>query len=105
MNSKNILGLGAFKSPFGIWFFNGVFLKDERNLLVTKALRQMRFKVLEDINMQVFLTYTKEAIENQKLGKGIRPDRTKKETAIHTELQSVLDSDAALNNIFQALTP
>jgi uncharacterized protein YdeI (YjbR/CyaY-like superfamily) len=33
LNSKNVLGLGAFKNHFGIWFFNGVFLKDEKQLL------------------------------------------------------------------------
>ena len=26
INNKNVLGIGAFKSYFGIWFFQGVFL-------------------------------------------------------------------------------
>jgi uncharacterized protein YdeI (YjbR/CyaY-like superfamily) len=30
--NKNIISIGGFKSYFGIWFFNGVFLKDEKNL-------------------------------------------------------------------------
>ena len=34
INNKNVLGLGAFKNHFGIWFFNGVFLKDKHNLLI-----------------------------------------------------------------------
>ena len=111
INNKNVLGLGAFKNHFGIWFFNGVFLKDEHNLLVnaqenkTKALRQMRFESIEDINQQVVLTYIKEAIENQKLGKEIKPDRTKKETIIPTKLQDLLNSNTALNVAFQSLTP
>ena len=25
LNNKNVIGLGAFKHHFGIWFFNGVF--------------------------------------------------------------------------------
>ena len=47
--NKNIIGLGGFKSYFGVWFMNGVFLKDEAKKLVnaqegvTKALRQWRF--------------------------------------------------------------
>lgn len=32
-NNKNVLGIGGFKSYFGIWFYNGVFLKDEKNCL------------------------------------------------------------------------
>jgi len=55
LDGKNIIGLGAFKHHFGIWFFNGVFLKDEQNLLVnaqakTKGLRQMRFESINDID-------------------------------------------------------
>ena len=29
--NKNVVGIGGFKSYFGIWFYNGVFLKDEKN--------------------------------------------------------------------------
>jgi len=74
VNGKNVLGLGAFKKHFGIWFFNGVFMKDEHKLLVnaqenkTKALRQMRFETIEEIDKNLVLLYVKEAIENQKLG-------------------------------------
>jgi uncharacterized protein YdeI (YjbR/CyaY-like superfamily) len=28
LNGKNIVSLGHFKNHFGIWFFQGVFLKD-----------------------------------------------------------------------------
>ena len=74
INGKNVIGLGAFKNHFGIWFFNGVFLKDKHNLLVnaqenkTKALRQMRFESFNQIDKNIVLSYIKEAIENQKLG-------------------------------------
>lgn len=56
LNGKNVLGLGAFKNHFCLWFHNGVFLKDVHNLLVnahankTKAMRQMRFETKSDIN-------------------------------------------------------
>lgn len=74
INGKNVIGLAAFKNHFCIWFFNGVFLKDEKKLLVTaqektKALRQMRFESINDIDEDTVLAYAKEAIENQKLGK------------------------------------
>ena len=27
VNGKNVIGIGAFKNHFGIWFFNSVFFK------------------------------------------------------------------------------
>lgn len=74
-NGKNVIGLGAFKHHFGIWFFNGVFLSDPQNLLVnaqenkTKALRQMRFTSNEHIDTDVIKHYILEAIDNEKKGK------------------------------------
>ncbi|WOD43943.1 YdeI/OmpD-associated family protein [Hwangdonia lutea] len=108
LNNKNVIGLGAFKKHFGIWFFNGVFLKDEHHLLVnaqeekTKALRQMRFESVNDIDKNLVLAYVKEAIENQKLGKEIKPDRSKKETIVPPELMAVLVND--LKTSFEQLS-
>jgi len=110
INGKNVAGLGAFKNYFGIWFFNGVFLKDEQNLLVnaqegkTKAMRQMRFTSIDDIHEKSVMAYVKEAIENQRSGKEIKADRSKKETIIPAELKKVLNKDAALNAGFGKLT-
>ena len=110
VNGKNVIGLGAFKHHFGIWFFNGVFLKDESKLLVnaqvgkTKALRQMRFTSIQDINKNTVLAYVKEAIENQKLGKEIKVDRSKKETIIPKELKQELNNNADLESSFNNLT-
>ncbi len=45
-NGKNVVGVGAFKSYFGLWFHQGALLKDDNNVLInaqegkTKALRQ-----------------------------------------------------------------
>ncbi|MCB4799943.1 YdeI/OmpD-associated family protein [Neotamlana laminarinivorans] len=111
VNGKNVIGLGAFKNHFGIWFFNGVFLKDESKLLVnaqenkTKALRQMRFETFEDINKKLVLAYVKEAIENQKLGKEIKPERKGKTVTIPNELKTELTNNDKLNAAFKNLTP
>ena len=111
VNGKNILGLGSFKNHFGIWFFNGVFLKDEHKLLVnaqenkTKALRQMRFETIKDIDKNLVLLYVKEAIENQKLGKEIKPERTKKKIIIPEALKALLTSNNELEFAFKNLTP
>ena len=111
VNGKNVIGLGAFKNHFGIWFFNGVFLKDENKLLTnvqegkTKALRQMRFESIDDIDKHAVLSYVKEAIDNQKLGKEVKADRSKKETIVPKELQIDLDKDSDYKNSFDKLTP
>jgi len=111
LNGKNVLGLGAFKKHFCIWFFNGVFLKDNHNLLInaqenkTKGLRQMRFDNIEDINKDLVLAYVKEAIENQCAGKEIKVVRKGKTVLIPEELQSVLNNDQDLQLAFSALTP
>ncbi len=111
LNGKNVVGLGAFKKHFGIWFFNGVFLKDENNLLEkaqekTKGLRQMRFTSKEEIDKHVVLAYVKEAIENQKLGKEIKASRTtQKDINIPIELKKEININAALQGAFKTLSP
>ncbi|RNC80205.1 MAG: hypothetical protein ED556_13960 [Winogradskyella sp.] len=108
---KNVLGLGAFKQHFCIWFFNGVFLKDEHNLLVnaqegkTKGLRQMRFDNIKDVNKDVVLAYVKESIENQRAGKEIKVDRKPKAVIIPELLESTLKTNKDLSAAFKALTP
>jgi uncharacterized protein YdeI (YjbR/CyaY-like superfamily) len=110
-NGKNVLGIGAFKNHFCLWFHNGVFLKDKYNLLInaqenkTKALRQMRFETKETINEPAVLAYVKEAIENQRLGKEVKPQRKTNRVEIANELKEVLNSNTELNTSFIALTP
>ncbi|QRM89820.1 hypothetical protein FG167_11470 [Lacinutrix sp. WUR7] len=110
LKGKNILGLGAFKKHFCIWFFNAVFLKDEAKLLVnaqekTKGLRQMRFTSIDEIDKHVVLAYVKEAIENQKLGREIKVVKTtKKDIVIPPELKEILDSNTSLQDAFKTLS-
>lgn len=110
LNGKNVIGLGAFKQHFGLWFFNGVFLKDELKLLVnaqenkTKALRQMRFNSISEIDNKMVLNYINEAIENQKLGKEIKPTRNKTPIEIPDELSALLNTDKALHKSFKAIS-
>lgn len=111
INGKNVLGIGAFKDHFGVWFFNGVFLKDEHNLLrnaqegKTKAMRQLNFSSIEEVDKHVLLDYVKEAIENQKLDKEVKADRTKKETIIPEELKALFSDNTELERAFKTLTP
>jgi uncharacterized protein YdeI (YjbR/CyaY-like superfamily) len=109
LDGKNILGLGAFKNHFGIWFFNGALLNDKKGLLVnaqekTKAMRQMRFELASDINTKAVIAYINEAIENQKLGKEIKPEKTKT-IIIPESLKQALKTQKQLQSCFNALSP
>ena len=109
LNNKNVLGIGGFKNYFTIWFFNGVFLKDELNVLVnanegvTKGLRQWRLNSKEEINEKHILVYVNEAIENEKLGKSIQPE--KKEMIFDAFFNNELKSDTALKLAFETFSP
>ncbi len=107
---KNLIGINAFKDYVGIWFFNGVFLKDESKKLVdnattAKAMRQWRFTSVEEIlnNEQLILSYVEESIDNQRSGLVLKPE--KKETVISDFFQQHLDSDAAFAEAFSKFTP
>ncbi len=81
--NENIAGIGAFKKYFGIWFYQGALLSDPHKLLInaqkgkTVAMRQMRFNRLEEVDPAIIRNYLDEAIENQKKGLEIKPQRKK----------------------------
>ena len=56
INEKNVVGLSAFKSYAGLWFFQGSFLSDPTKILInaqdgkTKGMRQLRFSSIEEID-------------------------------------------------------
>ena len=108
-NKKNVIGIGGFKDYFTIWFFNGVFLKDEKKKLInaqedkTKSLRQWRFTSKEEVNEKEVLEYIAEAIENEKQGKIIKP--AKKEPIVSELLQKEMDNNPALAEAFQRFSP
>lgn len=109
LNKKNVAGIGSFKEYFGIWFYQGVFLKDPADVLInaqkgtTKGLRQWRFRSLDEIDETLIRSYIMEAIENQKAGKEIKAE--KKKVGMPDELSEALKSDAALEKAFQNFTP
>ena len=81
LNGKNVLGLGAFKNHFGIWFFNGIFLNDKKHLLSnaqekTKALRQMRFESTSEIDKNVVLSYNASIVRSETSLIGAKTDTT-----------------------------
>jgi uncharacterized protein YdeI (YjbR/CyaY-like superfamily) len=109
LNGKNVLGIGGFKNYFTVWFFNGVFLKDEKQVLVnaqegvTKSLRQWRFSSKDEVDEAAVLHYIHEAIENEKQGKQLKPEKGK--SIVSELLQKELDADVNLAEAFLKFSP
>jgi uncharacterized protein YdeI (YjbR/CyaY-like superfamily) len=109
LKNKNVVGIGAHKSYFGLWFFQGVFLNDPDKVLInaqegkTKAMRQWRLHHKKDIDKKLIRNYLHEAIDNQK--KGLEVAIT---SSIVTESQELLTAIKAVPQLFRkfkALSP
>ena len=111
VNGKNVMGIGAFKNHFGLWFFNGSFLSDPKGVLrnaqegKTRGMRQLNWNSLDEVDFDMVRTYALEAIENQKQGKEIKPQRTTKKLLVPEELKAGFEEDKHLKAAFDKLTP
>ena len=110
LDNKNIVGIGVFKSYFGLWFHQGVFLEDSGKLLInaqegkTVALRQMRFSSIDEISDNIVLAYVEEAIQNQKNGLEVKVQRKNKKLEIPQELHQAFEKHPKLFEAFQKFT-
>jgi uncharacterized protein YdeI (YjbR/CyaY-like superfamily) len=83
LKGKNVVGLGAFKSYFGLWFHQGALLEDKKGELInaqegkTRALRQWRMTTASDIRPAIIKSYVKEAMQLVVEGRAIKPDRSR----------------------------
>ena len=108
---KNLIGIGAFKNHVAMWFFQGALLKDKENLLhnaqegKTKAMRQIHFKEISDINEPVISRYLQETIENQRNGLTVQIAKTVKKGPLPVELSNLLKEDPSIADSFFRLTP
>lgn len=111
VNGKNVFGICRFKNHFGVWFFNGAFLSDPKKVLQnaqegkTKGMRHWKFESLDTINPAGVTLYMNEAIQNQKDGKEIVPEKSKGKFQIPKELKNELTQNKGLNASFKSLTP
>lgn len=112
LKNKNVLAICKFKQHFCIWFFNGVFLSDPKNLLQnaqegkTKAMRQWKFTSMQEIDEMTVSAYIHEAIENQRKGLQLVSKKTKPKSAPLSELlKEELKNHVDLNQAFLALSP
>lgn len=109
-DKKNLVGIGAFKHHVGLWFFQGALLKDEKQILhnaqerKTKAMRQIHFKDINEINETILNTYLKETINNQKKGLSIKIKRSNEEVILTPELEAYLKEHPSMQKAFNELT-
>ncbi|MEQ9188745.1 MAG: YdeI/OmpD-associated family protein [Cryomorphaceae bacterium] len=108
INGKIVVGIAGFKSYFGLWFHQGVFLKDPYKVLInaqegtTRGLRQWRFQDGNEIIPSQVKEYVLEAVENQKAGKEI--EKQPKKVEFPDELKEALASNSSLSESFEKLT-
>ena len=110
LDGRNVVGVGGFKSYFGLWFHQGALLNDEKKVLInaqegkTRALRQWRMMSAKDIKPATIKRYLKEAMALAKEGKAIAPERGKK-LVVPAVLSKALGADKTANAAFKKLTP
>ena len=110
LENKNVVGIVAFKRYAGLWFYQGVFLKDRYKLLIagdqeTSAMRQWRFQDIDEVRDQVeyIVEYLEEAMENMRQGKIKKPDMNKP-IVVPEELQIAFDNDPHLKESYYAMS-
>lgn len=110
LKKKNVIGIGCFKNHVALWFFNGVFLEDKAKVLKnaqegkTKGLRQWVFEFTDTLDVLLIKEYIQEAIENQKQGKEIKPERRKIVT-ISPEIKVAFEIEPEFEVAFKSLSP
>ena len=103
------MGLGGFKTYFGLWFYQGALLTDPQGVLVnaqegkTKAMRQWRMQSAKEIRVRTIKTYVKEAIALAQQDKTIKADRAKP-LIIPAQLQQALSQNKKAKTAFDKLT-
>ena len=108
-NGKNVVGISAMKSYFGLWFFQGALLKDPDGVLIncqegkTKAMRQWRFTSQKEIKSRLIKKYVLEAVVLAEQGKEIKPNRNKP-IVMPPELTEALAANQAAKIRFNAMS-
>ncbi|MGB5721798.1 MAG: DUF1801 domain-containing protein [Woeseiaceae bacterium] len=109
-NGKNVVGIGGFKSYFGLWFYQGALLSDDSKVLInaqegkTRALRQWRMTSIKEIKPTVIKRYVKEAISLIESGQEIRAKRNAP-LEVPAELQKALRRTKGATAAFRQLRP
>ncbi|NND79767.1 MAG: hypothetical protein HKN53_07705 [Maribacter sp.] len=112
VDGKNVFWIARFKNHFGLGFFNGVFLKDPKKVLVnvqegkTQAMRHWKFNSIEDIDEPVIVAYINEAIDNEIRGMRLTPYKKKNPSLnIPSLLKEALEENPKMKKAFTSLSP
>lgn len=107
-DGRNVVGIGGFKSYFGLWFHQGALLEDKNSVLInaqegkTKALRQWRMTSAKDIKPAIIKRYVKESIELTRAGRSIGADR-QKPIVVPPELEKAFGKNKKAGTSFKQL--
>lgn len=108
---RNLIGIGAFKNHAALWFFQGALLQDKEHILhnaqetKTKAMRQVHFKDINDIDESIINKYLQETIDNQNNGLAVLKSKPVKKVILPPELKIYLKDHASFSDCFFSLTP
>lgn len=108
-SGKNVVGVFATKSYFGLWFYQGALMEDKDNVLMnaqegkTKALRQWRMTSKKEIKVRTIKRYVLEAMKLAAEGKEIKPARNKP-LVIPELLQQALSENKKANTAFAKMS-
>ena len=109
IDGANVVGIGGFKSYFGLWFYQGALLEDKKKLLINaqagkpKALRQWRFTDASEIKPRIIRSYLNEAIELARRGAAIKPTRNEP-VVVPPELAQAFKKHRKAKAKFEAMT-
>ena len=107
---KNVVGIGGFKSYFGLWFHQGALLEDRSGKLInaqegkTRALRQWRMTSAKDIEPKLIKRYVSEAMALVDAGTEITAKRDKT-LELPQELAQGIRKTKGATAAYRALTP
>ena len=111
-NKKNVVGIGGFKSYFGLWFYEGASMTDSQGVLTnaqegkTKDMRQWRMTTAKEIKVRSIRAYVKEAIELSRVAKKKSPQKRNVSTVeVPPELHGALRANKKAAAAFNSLTP
>ena len=78
LGKKIVIGFAGFKNHYGIWFHQGVFLKDQAKVLTnaqegkTKAMRMWKLYEGDTVDTKLLQKYVEESIANTLAGKEVK---------------------------------
>lgn len=111
LGGRNVVLMHGFKEYCALLFFKGALLKDPKGILVqqtenVQSARQVRFTNAAEITKlkTALKAYVKEAIALEQSGAKVEFKKTT-EFPMPEEFQRALDTNSALRNAFEELTP